>query len=122
MGRPSLAAMRSRRGLTLAEVLIAVILIDVGLLALVGGSAVLVRQTNALRLRSAALRTATNRLEQLGGAACASGAGVATSATGIREEWSLAPLANDVLDVRDSVTFVVGTATHAVVLHTRLPC
>jgi type II secretory pathway pseudopilin PulG len=114
--------MRTRRGFTLAEVLLALILIDVGLLALVAGSAVLVRQMNALRLRSAALRAATNRLEQLGGGACASGSGVATSAVGFREEWSLTPLANGVLDVRDSVSFALGTATHAVVLHTRLPC
>lgn len=114
--------MRCRRGFTLAEVLLAVILIDVGLLALVAGSAVLVRETNALRLRNAALRAATNRLQQLGAAPCSSSTGASTSAAGIREDWSFASQSNGVLDVRDSVTFVVGTTTHAIVLQTRLPC
>lgn len=114
--------MRCRRGFTLAEVLLAVILIDVGLLALVAGGAVLVRQTNALRLRNAALRAATNRLQQLGAAPCSSATGSATTADGLREDWSLASRTTGVLDVLDSVTFTVGTTPHAVVLQTRLPC
>ena len=114
--------MRTRRGFTLVEVLLAVILIDVGLLALVAGSAVLVRQTNALRLRNAALRAAMNRLEQLGVAPCAPAAGASTSANGIREDWSVGAPGNRMLDVRDSVSFGVGAATHSVVLRTQLPC
>jgi Tfp pilus assembly protein PilV len=114
--------MRTRTGFTLVEVLIAVILIDVGLLALVASSAVLVRQANALRLRNAALRAATNRLQQLGGAPCLPATGTATTADGIREAWFVSAPATRILDVRDSVTFPAGTATHSVVLHTRLPC
>lgn len=113
--------MRSRHGFTLAEVLLAVILINVGLLALVAGSAVLIRQTTALRLRNAALRAATNRLEQLGAAPCGSSSGSATAAL-MREDWLLAPLANGVADVRDSVTFGIGAETHSIVLRTRVPC
>lgn len=114
--------MRLRHGFTLAEVLLAIILIDVGLLALVGGSAVLVRRTNALRLRNAALRTATNRLQQLGAAPCAATTGVATSADGVREEWTLVPVNGVMVDARDSVTFSDGATTHGIVLQTRLPC
>jgi Tfp pilus assembly protein PilV len=114
--------MRSRRGFTLAEVLLAIILIDVGLLALIAGSAVLVRQTNALRLRNAALRAATNRLQQLTAASCAATAGAATSADGIREVWTLVPLNGVIAEVRDSVTFSYGASTHGIVLQTRLPC
>jgi len=114
--------MRSRRGFTLAEVLLAIVLIDVGLLALIGGSAVLVRQTNALRLRNAALRTATNRLQQLAAASCVATAGAAISADGIREVWTLVASNGGIADVRDSVTFSGGATTHVVVLQTRLPC
>lgn len=114
--------MRSRRGFTLAEVLLAIVLIDVGLLALMGGSAVLLRQTNALRLRNAALRAATNRLQQLAAASCAASAGSAVTADGIREAWTLVALNGAIADVRDSVTFSSGSKTHALVLQTRLPC
>ena len=112
--------MRLRHGFTLVEVLVAVLLIDVGLLALVGASAVLVRQTNALRLRNEALRTAANRLQQLGAGPCATTSG-ALSADVLREDWS-ATQQSGVLDVRDSVTFPLGTAAHGVVLETKLPC
>jgi len=114
--------MRNQRGFTLAEVLLAVILINVGLLALVAGSAVLVRQTNVLRLRNAALRAATNRLEQLGAAPCSSTSGVVTGIAGIREDWSISTPMTGVSDVRDSVTFAIGVVPHSVVLQTRLPC
>jgi len=114
--------MRARAGFTLVEVLVAVVLIDVGLLALVASSAVLVRETNALRLRNAALRAATNRLQQLGAAACHPVSGSATSADGIREDWTVTVTASRILDVRDSVSFAAGTVARGVVLRTRLPC
>jgi len=112
--------MRSRRGFTLAEVLLAIILIDVGLLALAGSGAVVVRRTNAIRLRNAALRAAANRLQQLSGP-CAAAAGVAISADGIREQWTLVRL-DGAIDARDSVSFADGATTHSIVLQTRLPC
>src|SRR4051812_29363908 len=113
---------RRRAGFTLVEVLIAVILIDVGLLALVAGSAVLVRQANDTRVRGAALRTAENRLETLGAAACTSLAGVATSPDGLREVWSVEMLPNSVGEMRDSVVFATNGSTRSLVLRTRIPC
>ena len=114
--------MRARAGFTLVEVLLAVFLIDVGLLALVASSAVLIRETNALRLRNAALRAATNRLQQLGSSPCRPVTGGATTADGIREDWAVTVQTSRVLDIRDSVSFVLGTTTRSVVLRTRLPC
>jgi Tfp pilus assembly protein PilV len=114
--------MRCRRGVSLVEVLLAILLIDFGLLALVAGSAVLVRQTTALRLRNAALRAASNRVQQLGGGPCAASSGSVTTPDGMREDWLVAPSANRMLDVRDSVTLPAGIASRSVVLVTRLPC
>ena len=113
--------MRARSGFTLAEVLVAVVLIDVGLLALVAGSAVLVRRTTELRFRATALRAANNRLQQLGVAPCVATAGAVTAA-GVREDWLVTPGPDSVGDIRDSVSFTVGTVPHSVVLETRLPC
>jgi len=113
---------RTRHGFTLVEVLLAVILIDVGLLALVAASGVVVRQMNALRLRNAALRAATNRLQQLGVGACVASAGSTATPDGIREDWSSASWDGQTRDLRDSVTFAAGGTTHTIVLRTKLPC
>lgn len=112
----------SRRGFTLVEVIVAIFLIDVGLLALVGSSALLVRQTHELRLRSTAVRIAANRLESLGAAPCSGAAGSAVDARGLREDWTVSLLPNRVRELRDSVAFHVGARPSHVVLRTRLPC
>jgi len=114
--------LRARRGFTLIEVVVAVVLIDVGLLALVAASAVLVRQTTELRVHGAALQAATNRLQLLGASACGAASGSSADAFSIHESWSVALQPNGVRELRDSVTFSVGAAVKTVVLRTRLPC
>lgn len=111
-----------RRGFTLIEVLLAVILVTVGLLALVAGSAVLVRQSADLRLRRTALQAASNRLQQLGAASCVSTSGAADGPLGVHEQWSVGLLPNAVRELRDSVSFVERGERRSVVLRTRLPC
>lgn len=113
---------RRRSGFTLLEVIVAIILIDIGLLALVAGSAVLVRQTSELRARTAALHVANNRLELLGIAACADANGEVLLPDGTRERWSSAVQTNAVRELRDSVTFTASGAAKSLVLRTRLPC
>jgi Tfp pilus assembly protein PilV len=112
----------NRAGFTLIEVVVAVVLIDVGLLALVAGSAVLVRQTSEIRARSAAMRAATNRLQLLAAQPCAATTGAVGNAASLREDWSVVLEPNDVREMLDRVSFSVGRDTHAIVLRTRLPC
>ncbi|HEY4215569.1 MAG TPA: prepilin-type N-terminal cleavage/methylation domain-containing protein [Gemmatimonadaceae bacterium] len=118
--------MQSRRaGFTLVEVLIAVMLIDVGLLALVAGSAVLVRRAAEVRTRSSALRAANNRIQTLSVATCgaASGAASGAAATGnVREAWTVTLQPNHVRELRDSVAFTIAGDNRSVTLVTRLPC
>ena len=121
-GAPTFATMRSHQpGFTLIEVLIAVVLIDVGLLALVAGSAVLVKRTAEVRARSTALRAASNRLQVLSSGVCAPVAGAAASG-GVREAWSVLVLPNQVREIRDSVAFTIANDVRSVTLVTRLPC
>jgi Tfp pilus assembly protein PilV len=114
--------MRSRRaGFTLVEVLVAVMLIDVGLLALVAGSAVLVRRAAEVRARSNALHAAANRIQMLGAGPCAQTTGAA--ATGdVRESWGVVVRPNHVREVSDSVTFSAAGVAGTVALRTRFPC
>lgn len=120
--RPSPVGSVAPRGFALVEVLLAVILINVGLLALVAGSAVLVRQATDLRIRRNALQLGTNRLQLLGAAPCGAASGAANGAAGVREQWSVDVMGNGVRDLRDSVIFSVRGELRSIVLRTRLPC
>jgi Tfp pilus assembly protein PilV len=110
-----------RAGFTLVEVLIAVVLIDVGLLALVAGSAVLVRRAAEVRTRSSALRAAGNRIQALSAAHCSATTGSANAA-GLTEAWMVTLQPNHVRELRESVAFTVGGVPKSVTLVTRLPC
>lgn len=112
----------SRAAFTLVEVLVAVVLIDVGLLALVAGSAVLIRQSTETRARDAAVRTAENRLQMLGATACVASTGSAAGPFGIHEYWFVDPPIEGVRELSDSVTFIAPAGEQSIVLTTRLPC
>src|SRR5262245_46928094 len=96
---------RNCAGFTLLEVLIALVLIAVGMLALVGSTAVLVRQTAEIRARAAAVRAAVNRLQRLGAVTCAPAVGSQTGAYGIHERWTVEVRTEGVRDLSDSVTY-----------------
>ena len=113
---------RSRAGFTLVEVIVAIILIEVGLFALVGGSAVLMRQANQLRGRVAALHAAVDRLQLLSAGPCTVATGTAGATGVMREDWALAMVGSGVREVRDSVTVRLPGGVAAVVLRTRVPC
>ena len=112
----------ARRGFTLVEVLVAVLLLDIGLLALAAGSAALVRQTNLLRARTVALRLAEARLEMLGAHGCVVASGSASSPLGFSEDWSSQLIGGLALELSDSVTFTFHRQTRSIALRTRLPC
>ena len=120
--RSKTVAPPAQRGFTLVEVLLAVILINVGLLALVAGSAVLVRETNDLRARRSALQTGTNRLQLLGAASCVAASGDARGPRGEHERWSIDVMELGVRELSDSVTFFSRGEVRSIVLRTRLPC
>jgi Tfp pilus assembly protein PilV len=112
----------ARAGFTLLEALIAVVIINVGLLALVASTAILIRQTAEVRARSAAVRAAANRLQRLGAATCAPTSGNAAGAFGIREIWSIDVQQGGVRELLDSVTYTTPSGERSVVLRTKLPC
>jgi len=114
--------MSNRRGFTLVEVVVAVFILDVALMALVAGSAVLVAQTNELKVRTLAVHAAGNRLQALGAGSCAPLSGSAVTGPDLREWFTVAPHGRNARDVRDSVAFLVAGGQRSIVLQTRLPC
>lgn len=114
--------LRSRRAFTLVELLVAVLLIDVALLALVAGSVVVVRRQNALRARLAAAQAASNRLQTLRAMPCAAGDGRIAGERGIVETWHSATVADGRRQLRDSVAYADGRDSASVVLATSTSC
>lgn len=116
-----LLRLSSRRGFTLVELVVAVLLIDVAVLALVAGSAVVVRRDLEVRTRDRAARAAANRLQMLSALPCASSLGDTALAAGLHELWTATRSAST-RALRDSVSFPLGDARRAVVLETVIPC
>lgn len=83
--------MRARRGFTLIELTLAMVLLAVGLLALLGALARALQQTQTARLRHAALRQAESVADSLafGGIAAAG----SLDRNGFRLEWRPEPCA-----------------------------
>ena len=112
---------RPRQGFTLVELLVALLLVEVGLLSLTGTTLVLIRERSAVRARAAAIRAASNRLQFLATGPCEAASGAAVGPSTIRELWDVQLIPNAVRELRDSVAYGADSG-HAIVLRTRLPC
>ena len=114
--------LRARRAFTLVEVIVAVVLIDVGFLALLAATAVLMRADTDARARLDATRAADARLGRLGAMTCDSSAPGTASSHARSEYWSATLPPGGVRELRDSVSFSMHGRTSLVVLSTRIPC
>jgi Tfp pilus assembly protein PilV len=112
----------TRAGFTLVEVLVAILLIDVGVLAMVSGLAVVARREMGMRSRVAAARAAENRIQSLLAGPCAPARGSASGERGLTEWWSVQLVAGRQRDLQDSVQFFVDGVRHHTVVRTRAPC
>lgn len=113
-----------RRGLTLVEVMIALVLVAVGLLGIAGASALSLRalgeHAGALRAtRQASLRMA--RLES-GGCPGAHGGVAMDEMTGMRERWVVGPPLDGAVLVDDSLAWTSGGRPRQLVVHSALLC
>lgn len=95
-------ACRARRGFTLIEIVVAIVLLTVGLLALAASAAATVRSmAEAARIASAA-HMAENERERAYATTCAAAGGV-DSARGATVVWSAEP-AGPMLSIAETIT------------------
>ena len=124
--RPPFRALRSaraRRAFTLLELLIALVLLDVGLLALVATSAAVARHLSGARAASRALDIASTRIERTLATPCRGPAGgVETPAPDVVEWWTDAPGPNGTRAISDSVVLTTPRGLRIIALHTAGRC
>jgi Tfp pilus assembly protein PilV len=115
---------RHRAGLTVVEVLVALILVAVGMLGIAGSTALALRTTlDSARRREASHRVAS-RFAQLAAAGCsAATAGSAVDASrSLTEQWSISPSANGFAMITDSVRWMSARGPTSFVLTTAITC
>lgn len=113
---------RALRGLTVVEVLVALVLVAVGLLAMAGTSALTFRTATSASRERLAVRQADRRLARLTAAGCASATAGTDSAAGMRERWSMADSLFGVASVETSVEWQAGARRRVLTLRSALVC
>jgi|SoiMethySBSTD1v2_1073268.scaffolds.fasta_scaffold1095279_2 prepilin-type N-terminal cleavage/methylation domain-containing protein len=112
---------RVRRGFSIVELVVAMMLVAVGVLSLVGANAVFVRRRIEARRRLAAVAAASNRVARLSSSSCLPTSGTANGPFGVAERWTVVMRGNATREIADSVSFGANPA-HELVVRTRLPC
>jgi prepilin-type N-terminal cleavage/methylation domain-containing protein len=122
--------LRSVSGLTLVEVMIAIVVVAVGLGGLAGSLGLVTRMVGRGRVQSRAAQLAANRMEQLRLLAastwprCAAigfASGGPLSSRAVTEWWEVSS-AGAMRQVRVIVSYPIPGGTHADTLETRIDC
>ena len=113
---------RSERGFTLAELMVAVVIFSIGLLAMAGTAGVIVTTLTSTQSRTIAAGVAESRFERIRTTACASRASGSATTRGIAETWTLSHLPRAEDDVTVSVTFLSNHRTRSETFQSILPC
>jgi len=113
--------MHERRGVTLIELTVALLLLSVGALALAGSAAITLRRMSDGSRGSAAASVARSRAETAFSQPCGSLNDGNQSIRGVRSEWSVAggPFSTD---VRQRVTYSTKRGEHLDEFLTTVPC
>jgi prepilin-type N-terminal cleavage/methylation domain-containing protein len=121
---------RSIVGLTLIEVLIAIVVLGVGILALTGGSSMVTRMIGRGKIETRAAQVASRRMEVLRLAAAASSPRCTAAAfssggpaihNGVSESWVVPP-AGRLRLVRVTVTYLTVRGPRSAALETGIEC
>jgi prepilin-type N-terminal cleavage/methylation domain-containing protein len=117
--------MRARRGVTLVELIVAMSILSIGLLAIVGTSGGIARSLGEARGDNLAAIMAQSRFETVAGMTC-TGMTLPMSATtvtrGITEKWRIENGGNNTLLVVDTVSWQTRRGTRKQAFTTLLPC
>ena len=111
----------TRRGLTLIEIVVAILILSVGALALAGTSAVMVRRMAESARGGAAASVGRSRLESSFATPCPALSGGGELILGVRSEWSVFGGTNSA-DIRQRITYPTRRGAHTDDFLTAAPC
>lgn len=114
----------ARRGMSVVEVLVALMLLSVGLLAIAGSTTLALRSTiDASRTREATQRV-SSRIARLAAAGClhARSGSVVNPGSALDEHWSVAAPAAGFSLVTDSVSWMSARGSRSFVVTSAIPC
>lgn len=120
-------AVRPRRGFSLVEVIVAIMMLAIGVLALVSSSTVVLRQMTTSSQRANATSVANQRLERLRNERlCASIVNGTGSVWGMTESWTVSEVVRNAgqraMTVRYKVVFPKGRGADTLSVITNIPC
>lgn len=113
--------MRNLRGVTLVEVVVAIVLLAVGGLALAGSAAITVRRMSDSSRGATAASVARARAETSFSESCAALSDGNQRTSGVRSEWSVAGGSSST-DLRQRVIYSTRSGDHVDEFRTTVPC
>ena len=111
----------NRRGYTIVELLVAVMIFSVGLLAMAGSASVIMSTLTSTQSRTIAASVAESRFERVRATPCVNRAAGSALSRGISEAWTLDRLAR-ADDVTVNVTFLSNRRQRTETFRSFLPC
>ena len=118
----------SRRGYTLVEMIVAIMLFTIGLLAMAGTASLVTMALAGARTRSVAAAVAESRFDRLRAQTCSAHTSGTAVTRGVREDWTVLPRtrANDTSvvanDISVVVTIISNRRTQTQSFRTYIPC
>jgi len=115
----------NRSGVTLIELIVAMTILTIGLLAIVGVSGGVSRSLGESRTDNLAALAAQSRFEQLAGTACTSltlNTWVTKTGRNVTEKYRTIDGGNNILVLTDSVSWTTREGTRRQAFTTLLPC
>jgi prepilin-type N-terminal cleavage/methylation domain-containing protein len=111
----------NRDGMTLIEIVIAIVLLSVGALALAGSSALMVRRLAESSRGTAAAAVAAKHIESSFAKPCSAIAGGNEELFGVSSDWSVSPSVS-LTDIRQRVTYGTRRGLHSEEFLTAASC
>jgi type IV pilus assembly protein PilV len=117
------ARLRARRGFTVIELVVAIIIMTVGVLALATGSAGVAKQMRAGNQAAVATVVGQARLENIRSLGCSSLSNGTATTRGMTEKWAIVWLSGRSRVVTESVTYVPrANVSRTLALRSVVPC
>jgi prepilin-type N-terminal cleavage/methylation domain-containing protein len=121
MHNQGVAARRTRRGFTVIELVVTIVVLTVGLLAMAANSAVIGRQMRGARVMAEAANTAQARFELLRAKPCNALSGGTATVGEVTEVWTATNATRTVV-VTDTVKYTTRNGEQVHAYRTSIPC